>query len=523
MTRVRRVLRASDRALLVEEGGAEATMRLHAALVAAALPGVRELVPAARTVLVVFDPLAVSAAELRGRLLALEPAPEPRSAHRVVEIPVRYDGEDLAEVAAVLGVGEAELIARHAAATWRVAFAGFAPGFGYLMSDDPLFDVPRRSSPRTRIPAGSVALAGPYAGVYPRESPGGWQLIGSTDAVMWDLHRDPPALLRPGTEVRFTPVAELAPRLVQGDARPRVGAHAIEVVSPGVQLTVQDRGRPGHASLGVSASGAADRRALRAANEAVGNARDEAALELAGGGAVLAFRGPGVVAVAGADMEPTVRRADGTTLFADHAAPVGTRDGDQLHLAAARDGVRAVIAVRGGLDLTPVLGSASTDTLSGVRAPEAGMLRAGDMVPLRGPAAARLAVHPGGLPRDPLPRSGGRSTLRIALGPRDGWFTPAAIRALEEQDWTVTPRSDRVGIRLDGPVPLERAVPGELPSEATVAGAVQVPPDGQPVLFLADHPLTGGYPVIAAVIDADLDLAGQLPPGARVRFRVVDV
>ncbi|WP_258567030.1 allophanate hydrolase subunit 1 [Microbacterium sp. Se5.02b] len=186
---------------------------------------------------------------------------------------------------------------RHLAADWRVAFSGFAPGFGYVVSSDPLFDVPRRASPRTRVPAGSVALAGQFTGVYPRESPGGWQLIGRTDAVMWDIDRTPPALLSPGTTVRFEHVRASArlggdggsDEALRAAARPAdadvrgLGANpAVEIVRPSLQLLVQDAGRPGYAALGVSASGAADRRAMRDANRAVGNTTEAAVLESVG-------------------------------------------------------------------------------------------------------------------------------------------------------------------------------------------------------------------------------------------------
>ena len=200
---MRRVLIASDRALLIEEDDLEGAMRLHAALVAAPPTGVVELVPAARTVLVRFDPTLVDEAKLAKELAHVEAVHGGLPTAGSVTIGVRYDGQDLDEVAELLGVSAEQVVARHTAATWRVAFTGYAPGFGYLVGDDPLFDVPRRSSPRTRIPAGSVGLAWTFSGVYPRESPGGWQLIGTTDAVLWDQDRDPPALLPPGTRVRF--------------------------------------------------------------------------------------------------------------------------------------------------------------------------------------------------------------------------------------------------------------------------------------------------------------------------------
>lgn len=514
-----RILTASDRALLVEASDLDEAMRLNLAWDGVA--GVIERIPGARTVLVRFDPLRVSADELASVLEATEVDAEHVPHTAEVSIPVRYDGEDLDDVARLLDVSTEEVVNRHLAADWQVAFSGFAPGFGYTVGSDPLFDVPRRSSPRTRVPAGSVALAGHFTGVYPRESPGGWQLIGRTDAAMWDIDRDPPALLSPGTLVRFeragreTVSGGLDRSEVASPAAPDATVvRGVEVVRPSLQLLVQDLGRFGHATLGVSASGAADRTALRDANRAVGNEVGAAVLESVGG-AALRFHGDGAAAVTGAIGELTLTDAAGVVRTLAHGAPFAVVDGDELVLGHPVNGLRYVIAVRGGILAPPALGSAASDTLSGVGpAP----LSAGDVVGIG--TGAPHAVDPHPQARE-LPASGDLVTLDITLGPRDDWFTPAALQTLTGQDWTVTPRSDRVGIRLHGDTPLERSVPGELPSEGAVTGAIQVPPDGQPVLFLPDHPLTGGYPIIGALTDRCLDLAGQLPPGTRIRFRIV--
>ncbi|MFF1511805.1 allophanate hydrolase subunit 1 [Streptomyces sp. NPDC058326] len=200
-----RALRVGERAVLVELAGGPETEAFHAELLrrraAGTLPAVREIVPAARTVLLdgVADPDRL-AAEITG----WDVGPLPARVGRAVEIPVRYDGPDLGEVAALWGVSVEAAVRIHTAAEFRVAFCGFAPGFGYLTGLDGRYGVPRRATPRTAVPAGSVALAGPYTGVYPRSSPGGWQLIGTTDAVLWDRAREPAALLTPGTRVRFT-------------------------------------------------------------------------------------------------------------------------------------------------------------------------------------------------------------------------------------------------------------------------------------------------------------------------------
>ncbi|SKC81664.1 sensor histidine kinase inhibitor, KipI family [Krasilnikoviella flava] len=567
-----RVLPARDDALLVELDDLAAALALHASLRADPVPGVGQPVPGARTLLVPFDPWRVAperlAVVLRSRVLPAEPV-EPRLStlrqaqddagstsdlDRLVEIPTVYDGEDLADVARLLGWSPQEVVRRHTAASWVVGFVGFAPGFAYLTGDDDGLVVPRRESPRTRVPAGSVALAGPYSGVYPRASPGGWQLVGRTDVVTWDPDREPPTPWAPGNRVRFTAVRESArgtgashrgssgserqselPTRA-GAAAPTTSATGLEVVTPGLQALVQDLGRPGLAHLGVAASGAADPRSLRAANRGVGNPAGTAAIEAAGGGLRLRARGDVVVALAGADG-PAVVRTGGDPDDARHAPrarPFRLRDGDELELGAPARGWRTYVAVRGGLDVPPALGSRATDALAhlGPAALSPGVVLGRDRT--RGPVldarrgrtpahgTQAVATDDVGAP-DPaaLPAPGKVTTLPVVLGPHDDWFTPDAVALLAGQEWRVTDRSDRVGLRLAGPRPLDRtdAARGrELPSEGCVTGALQVPPDGLPVLFGVDHPLTGGYPVVGAVPSSHTWLLGQLPPGALLRF-----
>ncbi len=201
-----RVLPCADVGLLVELDGLDAVRALHAALEADPPPGVVDLVPAARTLLLRLDPRHADPAEVERAVRATRPRP-PGSADDVgaepVELPVVYDGPDLAEAARLAGVGERELVAAHTREVWTVAFGGFAPGFGYLAGAAWPFDLPRRAEPRPEVPEGAVGLAGPFSGVYPRSSPGGWQLVGRTDVRLFSLDRDPPALLRPGVRVRF--------------------------------------------------------------------------------------------------------------------------------------------------------------------------------------------------------------------------------------------------------------------------------------------------------------------------------
>jgi KipI family sensor histidine kinase inhibitor len=200
-----RVLRYGREAVLVELADLGEVMGLHRTVSDAPPPGVRELVPAARTLLVSYDPGRTSFDALAGALAGTDAGAVAPGEGRLVELPAVYDGPDLAEVAELTGLSAEEVVRRHAAAGYVVAFCGFAPGFAYLTGGDPALRVPRRSTPRTTVPAGALGLADGYTGVYPRPSPGGWQLLGHTDAPLWDVDRDPPALLTPGTRVRFVP------------------------------------------------------------------------------------------------------------------------------------------------------------------------------------------------------------------------------------------------------------------------------------------------------------------------------
>lgn len=204
---MRQLLACGTTALLVQLDSLDEVLAVHAALAENRPRGVIDVVPAARTILVVADVSRTSLAAVAEALHALRPAPGRRPSGELVQIPVTYDGADLGEVAALLRCDAAEVVRRHTRAEWTVAFGGFAPGFAYLVQAGGGWDVPRRSSPRTTVPAGAVALAGEFSGVYPRESPGGWQLIGSTSVAVFDLARTPPALLRPGTRVRFVEVS----------------------------------------------------------------------------------------------------------------------------------------------------------------------------------------------------------------------------------------------------------------------------------------------------------------------------
>jgi biotin-dependent carboxylase-like uncharacterized protein len=282
---------------------------------------------------------------------------------------------------------------------------------------------------------------------------------------------------------------------------------ALAVVRAGALTTVQDLGRPGHAHLGVPRSGALDTPAAALVNRLIGNAPEAAVLETTITGCVLRPRSTVMVAVGGAPCPVTV---DGRP--AAWGAPVRVPAGALLDVGTAFSGVRGYVAVSGGIAVEPVLGSRSTDLLSGLGPPP---LTDGAVLPLGRPTElhARVDVAPQPAPPAEL-------VLRVTLGPRDDWFTPEAVHTFTSRTYRVSSASNRIGLRTEGPA-LERALPGELPSEGMVLGAVQVPPNGRPVVFLADHPTTGGYPVIGVVRAQDLPAAAQAVPGTPVRFVTV--
>ncbi|WP_308797174.1 5-oxoprolinase subunit C family protein [Agromyces silvae] len=282
---------------------------------------------------------------------------------------------------------------------------------------------------------------------------------------------------------------------------------ALVLEQAGALALIEDLGRPGLAHLGVAESGALDRGALRLGNRLVGNADGAAGLELVGGGVRAVFRGEQWFAVAGA-WGPV--HLDGRRIAPYTAARA--RDGAVLELGAPERGIRYLLAVRGGLDVPAVLGSRSRDTLAGL-GPEP--VTAGTELTI---GAEPEASVPALDQEAAFPPPAGAATVELLAGPRADWVTDASLTTLFDREWRLSPNSDRIGARLEG-VPLERRVGGELVSEPTVPGAMQLPPSGLPTILLADRPVTGGYPVIAVATRSSLDRIAQLRPGQGVRFR----
>lgn len=471
------------------------------------------------------------------------PARPPGEAKRF-DIPTTFEGPDLDGVATSLGTTPAGVVAMLTGSDLRVAFIGFAPGFPYLVGlPGQLAGIPRRASPRTSVPAGSVAVAGGFAGIYPSASPGGWMLLGRTDMPLFDVESEPFALLRAGDSVRFVPDHRSARSSggvpttdVPTTDRPLLEAGSdpcLEVVDPGFLTLVEDSGRVGVAAIGVPTAGAADPDAFRLANRLVGNDDDAACLEITAVGPVLRCSDDtfaalivddhGIGVTRAAQPEPRADiRLDGVPVPSNAVVPVAA--GQTIAVGAVHEALRAYLAFAGGLRLPPVLGSMSSDVLTGIGP---GPLRAGDCIGLGRPERphGRLVASLGGSDGPGRPTAPGLRVprvVRVIAGPHE--FPPTEVAALVGRVWSVGTDSNRIGLRLaplgaeNGLVPPSTGVP----SCGMVTGAVQVPPDGRPIVLMPDHATVGGYPVIACVISADLGVLGQLRAGDHVRFAIVD-
>ena len=532
---------AGDSALLLEIGEPAITPESNARAIAIAravrqraVPGVRDVVSTFRSVAVFFDPLSTDVASVAAALHDAADAAPSDEPGRVVDVPVVYGGEagpDLADVAAFAGCTPEAVIERHASKLYRVYMLGFLPGFAYLAHVDSTIAAPRRATPRLRVAAGSVGIAGAQTGIYPRDSPGGWQIIGRTPLTLFDAAQTTPALLAPGDQVRFVPVHEgHAARTFtvreaghEGEAGregPPRTTRFITVLRPGLLTTVQDSGRWGHQSLGVPVAGPMDHPAHRLANAIVGNPADAATFEATLLGPELRVEQETRVALTGGDLRATMDGADVPAY-----APVRCRSGSVLRFGGRRHGIRAYIAFDGGVAVDPVLGSRATHILSGLGGIDGRPLKAGDRLTL-GEETKPGVVLSRHVKTKPGSQGVSGARLRVLPGPQADDFERSALDALQRIRFTVSPQSDRMGYRLSVatgsqlPATGWGHVRGEMISDVTFMGGVQIPPSGDPILLMADRQTTGGYPQLAVVITADLPLAGQLGPGDWIEFEV---
>jgi KipI family sensor histidine kinase inhibitor len=487
-----------DGAVLLEwPGAADAEANAAAVAIAAAVAtqpprGFLDAIPGARTLLVLFDPEIFSHEAAEDLLLRIE-AKERQAQPRTVTLPTVYGGAcgpDLEPLARRAGVPVDELVRAHAAAEHRVAFLGFAPGFAYLTGAPRAFVVPRLATPRVRVPAGSVAVADGYSGIYPAQLPGGWHLIGRTSTRQFDPAAKRPSLLAASDRVVFEPADGLDFSSMDSiEENPLDVEHPVlRILSRGTFTSVQGAPVYGLGSSGVPRGGAMDAAALASANVAVGNAPLAAGLEMTVAGPEVELLASGQVAIGGeVDCSPT------------GLWPREVRAGDRLKFGPVRPGVRAYLTIGGGLAQR----RAQVTTRR---------LQAGDVLGRDESEAPHGRVPPPfeGRSRDPV-------EVRALPGPHLEWFSPAGVDTFFSSEYVLSARSDRRGLRLDGPR-VELSRPADVPPEGVAPGAVQVPGDGLPIALGPDGPVTGGYPRVASVIGADLGLLAQARPGQKIRF-----
>jgi KipI family sensor histidine kinase inhibitor len=519
-----RFLAAGESALVVELGDAidpalnVRVLALDRALLESPFEGYIEAVPSYRSLLVFFDPERASAesAEEYLRRLGGDADLAGRGTPRLREVPAVYDGEDLEDVARRIGVTPSEVVRLHSEREYRVYMVGFTPGFAYMGSTDDRLRLPRRSTPRTRVPAGSVGIAMGQTGIYPSATPGGWNLLGRAEhRGLFDVASDPPSYFVPGDRVRFVPVGSLPEWRESSPTPPARPGADLEVLEPGLLTTVQDLGRPGYQRYGVPVAGAADERALRAANLLVGNDPGAAGLECTIAGPRLAALRTTVVAVTGGDLGAFIERSDLGRVPVPPWSSVLLRPGNVLRFEGRRAGARAYVAFAGGIDVPPVLESRSTYLTAGFGGVEGRALIASDRLSLlepRSPAAPGRKWPASHSPANEV-------VIRLVLGPQDDYFTERGVATLTTSSYRVASASDRMGLRFEGE-PLEQH-PREFVSDGIMQGGIQVPPNGLPILMLADRATMGGYPKIATAARADLPRLAQLFPGDRVRFQVI--
>ncbi|HEX8599798.1 MAG TPA: 5-oxoprolinase subunit PxpB [Chloroflexia bacterium] len=492
-----------------------------------ALRGVCDIVPAYASVLVTFEDSVVAAEEVAEHVRHALPlaGPTPDAPPRRHNIPVAYGGEygpDLEALSAALGLTPTEVVRRHTSRTYLVYFLGFMPGFAYLGGLEPSIAAPRLGSPRVRVPVGSVGIAGEQTGVYPLASPGGWQLVGRTGIVLWDVNRNPPALLAPHDEVHFLASDGLTlskPTYHEPDGPREPGSiPVLTVEAPGALTLVQDMGHPGYSHLGLSPGGAMDPFALAVANSLVGSPPGAAALEITWSGPTLRALATTVIGMAGSDLGCQV---DGRPV------PCGiswlVRAGSEVRFTGrgASSAARCYLAVAGGFSVPTLLGSRSTYLPGGFGGYGGRQLRAGDTLyaAASGKSPAELAGKIASILPATVPPGG---SLRYVPYLGAGCVATTLREHADSLTYEVSVASDRMGVRLLPEQEGELAWSGgELTSFGVPRGAIQLPPGGTPVVLGADHQTTGGYPVLGVVARGDWPLLAQLRPGSKVRLKPV--
>ncbi len=528
-----RYLPSGDQMVLVEfpeEISARINSRVHSfsrLLEQRALPAVRESFSAYRSLGVTYDPLKISFNDLVEAIRVLEAEQSETSSQspRQVEIPVCYGGQwgpDLEFVAQLNHLSPDEVVKIHSSGEYVVYFLGFSPGFPYLGGMPEAIAMPRLETPRPRVPAGSVGIGGRQTGIYSIEGPGGWRIIGRTPQVLFRPNDKAPFLMHSGDRVKFRSITASeytrleATNPTTGLFSESRGRPVFQVMRPGFLSTIQDGGRLGFQCHGVAICGAMDRYALRVGNLLVDNSQETPALEITVGGLELQVLAPCHIAFAGADLSALM---DGDYLrpWENH----WLRPGQTLSFGQRRWGVRSYLCVEGGFAADEIMGSCSTDLNSRFGGFDGRRLQKGDILRLGNAPASDESHASRRVHEDIVKNYNDCGTLRVIPGPQIDCFGRTEIEKLYSSEYRISPNANRMGYFLEGPKIAARKT--EIISDPVPIGALQVLPNGQMVLLMADHQTVGGYPKIAVVITADLPKVAQLNIGERIYFRKVSL
>lgn len=520
------------------------------------LPGLFELVPTYCTLMVHYNRELYSFAEISKKIkevLGKISGEGGAFKGRLMEIPVCYGGEkgpDIGNVAEHGKLTEKEVIRIHTEPEYRVYMLGFLAGFPYLGGLDSRLETPRLESPRTKIEPGSVGIAGKQTGAYSIASPGGWQLIGRTPLKLYDKDREEPALLRAGDRVKFREIdaaeyerlsaeaansgtMEAQKKAVEknagtdkldGDNEEKGATPTFTIQNPGLLTTIQDQGRTGYRSMGVSVSGAMDKASAALANMILGNSYKEAVLECMMLGPSLEFKKATKIAIAGARTTPKLNGVP----VAEYME-LEVKAGDILSFGPITQGMFFYIAFAGGIDVPEELGSRSTHMRTNMGGLEGRKLAKGDSICVRTDllnsaskkeaSGARVVAINGGNFR-PIWRK--EITLRVIPDRFEERFTKEGVNTFYGSEYTVSNSCDRMGYRLEGNA-VEHKNGADIITDGVIMGSVQIPPNGQPIIMMADCQTTGGYTRIGNIISEDLSKLAQCGPGCKVRFTKFEI
>ncbi len=562
-----KILSAGDSALVVQFGNCISKKinnyirifveKLEQEVNSGALKGILEWVPTFRSVSIYFDPFKISQKklskitfQLAKKIISQTVMDITSEKNRVHEVPVCYDSEfapDMETVCENAHLSKEQVIKIHSSTKYLIYMLGFLPGFVYLGGMDKSIETPRLQSPRLKIDAGSVGIAGSQTGIYPLESPGGWQLIGRTPVKLFDFARKNPVLFKSGDYIKFKPIShEQYKDLVEKLSVSTTSVsnkitvennNFITVVNSGAQTSIQDQGRYGYQKDGFSPSGVMDFISYKLANAIAGNEKDYAVLETTMLGPKIFFGQDTFFAITGGDQQPRLN---------DQQIPLYTQvfasAGSTLTLGFTVTGLRSYIAFKGGLDVPLILGSRSTSIKYSLGGFEGRCLSNNDKIPIGENSSFNNYTLPISVPSELLTAGNpiysdsktsnaakrhlkdlsGVQVLRVILGPQDDYFSRKSISVFTSSEYTVSGESDRMGLRLTGPF-IKTLNGSDIISDGIAYGSIQVTSSGQPIIMAADRQTTGGYAKIGTVITADLPLLGQLKPGTKLQFKKVSI